>query len=200
MLMIIAAFVSHLIETFLLNSLLLSPPKTTQRPHSATMQWQKENSWSFEETVLPQKFGNKLKLAICAQYPESLCGQYCFLQSTKHSVRKTAITTGAIIWGGICWRLVGEWDPEPTIVCWSNNPQSAAALSQEKCSIFFWTGGIYPPPPHTTNTRTHIGQRSSIHRCIPANKMWNMPCRLSISQLEDHVVYMSFIQSTWWPE
>ena len=87
------------------------------------------------------------------------------------------------------WR----WCPMP-IICWSSNPQSGAAAlsSQAREMLHFHLDRGYLSSsslaPHSTNAITNIG--SSIHSIL-ANQLWNMPHRLSISQLEDHVYIYS---------
>ena len=75
---------------------------------------------------------------------------------------------------------------------WSSNPQSAAH-SQEKCSIFFWTGGIYPgwhriasPVGGSVEPRGHLSFYQHTTRPAAPIEMLDISSKPSKSQIKIH--------------
>ena len=134
MLMIIPPFVSHPIETFVFHKQLLSNNSLVSFPpvkhcHSA-IRFQCHNLRK-QENSHDGKFSLRAPrclhpLWICRFTIDcTLCKSSNYHRS--HERRKDLVEASSRCWA----------------IGWSSNPQSAAH-SQEKCSIFFWTGGIYP--------------------------------------------------------
>ena len=151
--MIIApAFLSHLIETFPLNLLLLFSPKTQPVPRCF---------WDPCELLVIICFAPNLQSCVDKTISPMACF-VIFLGISKHFSRAQCEKISNYHRSHQLRRYLLEagW-----IWCPRSADQVIPNLRQEKCSIFIWTGGIYPPPHSTI---TNIG--SSIHS-IPANQL-----------------------------